>query len=85
MSSTLFTDNITNKTDNTLKVMSDGSMQHHNKTTITETITIPSGSNSLFVGPVTIPTLTVNGNLNIVDTLTVSTGDLTITGHMRIS
>ena len=85
MSSTLFTDNITNKTDNTHKVMSNGSMQHQNKTTIAETITIPSGSNGLMAGPVTIPTLVVNGNLNVVDSLTVSTGNLTIAGHLRIT
>ena len=85
MSSTLFIDNITNKSDNTLTVMSNGSMQHQNKTTITETITIPSGSNGLMAGPVTIPTLIVNGNLNVVDSLTVSTGNLTIAGHLRIS
>jgi len=85
MSSTLFIDNITNKSDNTLTVMSNGSMQHQNKTTITETITIPSGSNGLMAGPVTIPTLVVNGNLNVVDSLTVSSGNLTITGHLRIS
>ena len=83
--STLFVDSIKNQTDSTLTVMSNGSMQHQNKTTITETITIPSGSNGLMAGPVTIPTLVVNGNLNVVDSLTVSTGNLTIAGHLRIS
>ena len=72
-------------TTDSVKVMSNGSMQHQNKTTITETITIPSGSNGLMAGPVTIPTLVVNGNLNVVDSLTVSSGNLTITGHLRIS
>ena len=56
-----------------------------NKQTYTETITIPSGSNGLMAGPVTISTLVVNGNLNVVDSLTVSTGNLTIAGHLRIS
>ena len=72
-------------TTDSVKVMTNGSMQHQNKTTITETITIPSGSNGLMAGPVTIPTLVVNGNLNVVDSLTVSSGNLTITGHLRIS
>ena len=56
-----------------------------NKQTYTETITIPSDANALLAGPVTISTLVVNGNLNVVDSLTVSTGNLTITGHLRIS
>ena len=83
--STLFVDSIKNQTDSTLTVMSNGSMQHQNKSTITGTVTIPTGSNGLMAGPVTIPTLVVNGNLNVVDSLTVSTGNLTITGHLRIS
>ena len=56
-----------------------------NKQTYTETITIPSDANALLAGPVTISTLVVNGNLNVVDSLTVSTGNLTIAGHLRIS
>ena len=83
MSSTLFIDNITNKSDNTLTVMSNGSLQHQNKSTITETITIPSGSNGLMAGPVTIPTLVVNGSLNVLGDLTV-TNDLTINGSKVI-
>jgi|18_taG_2_1085343.scaffolds.fasta_scaffold04833_5 hypothetical protein len=82
--STLVVDSITYNTDENLKVMVNGSMRHHNKTTVSEATTIASGSNSLLVGPVTVPGLTVTGNLNVVDTLTVS-GDLTITGHLRIS
>ena len=56
-----------------------------NKQTYTETITIPSDANALLAGPVPISTLVVNGNLNVVDSLTVSTGNLTIAGHLRIS
>lgn len=61
-----------------------------NKQTYTETVTIPSGENALLIGPVTIPTLVVNGNLNVEeslatgDTLTVTTGNLTIEGNLRI-
>jgi len=84
MSSTLFIDNITKKSDNTLNIMSDGNFVHQNHSTISGTTTIPSGSNSLLVGPTTLHTLTVNGSLNVVDSITISTGDLTITGHMRM-
>ena len=67
MSSTLFIDNITKKSDNTLNIMSDGNFVHQNHSTISGTTTIPSGSNSLLVGPTTIATLTVNGlKLNMV-------------------
>ena len=61
-----------------------------NKQTYTETITIPSDANALLAGPVTISTLVVNGNLNVEeslatgDTLTVTTGNLTIEGNLRI-
>ena len=55
-----------------------------NKHTHTETVTIPSNLNSLLVGPVILPTLTVNGNLNVVDSITISTGDFTITGRVRM-
>ena len=54
-------------TTDSVKVMSNGSMQHQNKTTITETITIPSGSNGLMAGPVTINgVLTIDGNYVVV-------------------
>lgn len=53
--------------------------------TTSDNVTIPSAKSALMVGPVTINSLTVKGNLNVIDTLTVSTGNLTITGHLRIS
>ena len=53
--------------------------------TTSDNVTIPSAKSALMVGPVTINSLTVNGNLNVIDSLTVSTGNLTITGHLRIS
>ena len=58
-------------------------LQNHETTT--GIITIPAAKNALLTGPITIHTLTVAGNLNVIDSLTVSTGDLTITGHLRIS
>ena len=56
-----------------------------NDATVTGTVTIPASKNAMLAGPISIHTLTVAGNLNVVDSLTVSTGDLTITGHLRIS
>ena len=53
--------------------------------TTSDDVTIPSTKSALMVGPVTINSLTVQGNLNVVDSLTVSTGNLTLTGHLRIS
>tara|TARA_B100001939_G_scaffold347970_1_gene371675 strand:+ start:2590 stop:2847 length:258 start_codon:yes stop_codon:yes gene_type:complete len=84
MSSTLFIDNITKKSDNTLNIMSDGNFVHQNHSTISGTTTIPSGSNSLLVGPTTIATLTVNGNLNVIQSLNV-TNELNIVGSISFS
>ena len=84
MSSTLFIDNITKKSDNTLNIMSDGNFVHQNHSTISGTTTIPSGSNSLLVGPTTIATLTVNGNLNVIQSLKVTT-ELNIVGSISFS
>ena len=53
--------------------------------TTSDNVTIPSAKSALMVGPVTINSLTVEGNLNVIDSLTVSTGNLTLTGHLRIS
>ena len=53
--------------------------------TTSDNVTIPSAKSALMVGPVTINSLTVKGNLNVIDSLTVSTGNLTLTGHLRIS
>ena len=71
-------------TTDSVKVMSNGNFVHQNHSSISGTTTITSGSNSLLVGPTTLNTLTVNGSLNVVDSITISTGDLTITGHMRM-
>ena len=53
--------------------------------TTSDNVTIPSAKSALMVGPVAINSLTVEGNLNVIDSLTVSTGNLTLTGHLRIS
>jgi len=52
--------------------------------TIAADLTIPQFKSAMIVGPVTVDNITVNGNLNVVDSITISTGDLTITGHMRM-
>ena len=69
----------------TLTVNTVDSKKFQMNETTSDDVTIPSAKSALMVGPVTINSLTVNGNLNVVDSLTVSTGNLTITGHLRIS
>ena len=56
-----------------------------NETVFNHNLTVNVNMSAIVAGPVTIPTLVVNGNLNVVDSLTVSTGNLTIAGHLRIS
>lgn len=69
----------------TLTVNTVDSKKFQMNETTSDNVTIPSTKSALMVGPVTINSLTVEGNLNVVDTLTVSSGNLTITGHLRIS
>ena len=73
-------------TDLIITPSNSGSIAYvQNNATVTGTVTIPALKNAMLAGPISIHTLTVAGNLNVVDSLTVSTGDLTITGHLRIS
>ena len=69
----------------TLTVNTVDSKKFQMNETTSDDVTIPSAKSALIVGPVTINSLTVEGNLNVVDSLTVSTGNLTLTGHLRIS
>tara|TARA_Y100000114_G_C11698320_1_gene297153 strand:- start:706 stop:957 length:252 start_codon:yes stop_codon:yes gene_type:complete len=67
----------------------NGENYHHgamfvNSNSITNTVTLNTSENGLMIGPVSVHTLTVNGNLKVIDSLTVSTGNLTITGRLRI-
>ena len=63
----------------TLTVNTVDSKKFQMNETTSDNVTIPSTKSALMVGPVTINSLTVEGNLNVVDTLTVSSGNLTIT------
>ena len=67
----------------------NGENYHHgamfvNSNSITNTVTLNTSENGLMIGPVSVHTLTVNGNLKVIDSLTVSTGNLTIAGRLRI-
>ena len=69
----------------TLTVNTLDSKKLQTNETTSDVVTVPSSKSALIVGPVTINSLTVEGNLNVLDSLTVSTGNLTISGHLRIS
>ena len=67
----------------------NGENYHHgamfvNSNNFTNTVTLNTNENGFMVGPVSVHTLTVNGNLKVIDSLTVSTGNLTIAGRLRI-
>ena len=55
-----------------------------NKQTYTETVTIPSDVNALLAGPDTIPTLVVDGNLNVIGEIDI-TNTLTIGSSGKIN
>ena len=46
-------------------------------------LTVPANTNVLIAGPVTIPNVTVTGNMHVADELNVTTL-LTITGRLNI-
>ena len=56
-----------------------------NPSTLTKNLIVDAGKSALVVGPVTIPNITANGHLNIVQSLNV-TGDMDIssTGSLNI-
>ena len=50
--------------------------------TITDDITIPSSKSSMIIGPVSINNLTINGNLNVVQTVDI-TNEINIIGTIN--
>ncbi len=54
-----------------------------NPSTLTEDLTIYASTNAMVIGPVVIPNVTINGNLNVVEELD-TTGTITIVGDLRI-
>ena len=54
-----------------------------NPSTLTEDLTINASTSALVIGPVVIPNVTINGNLNVVEELD-TTGTITIVGDLRI-
>ena len=54
-----------------------------NPSTYTEDLTIDASTNAMVIGPVVIPDVTINGNLNVIDELD-TTGTITIVGNLRI-
>ena len=54
-----------------------------NPSTYTVDLTIDASTNALVIGPVVIPNVTTNGNLNVIDELD-TTGTITIVGSLNI-
>ena len=54
-----------------------------NPSTYTEDLTIDASTNAMVIGPVVIPDVTINGNLNVIDELD-TTGTITIVGSLNI-
>ena len=54
-----------------------------NPSTYTENLTIDASTNAMVIGPIVIPNVTINGNLNVVEELD-TTGTITIIGNLRI-
>ena len=54
-----------------------------NPSTLTEDLTIDASTNAMVIGPVVIPNVTTNGNLNVLNELD-TTGTITIVGSLNI-
>ena len=55
-----------------------------NETVFEHNLTVNANMSAIIAGPVTIPNVTVNGNLNVIGDLTV-TNDTVITGNLNIT
>jgi hypothetical protein len=58
-------------------------ISYENSPTYTEDLTIDASTNAMVIGPVVIPNVTINGNLNVVEELD-TTGTITIVGSLNI-
>ena len=67
----------------TLTVNTVDSKKFQMNETTSDNVTIPSTKSALIVGPVTINSLTVDGNLNVIGDITI-TNDFTINGSKVI-
>ena len=54
-----------------------------NPSTYAVDLTTDASTNAMVIGPVVIPDVTINGNLNVIDELD-TTGTITIVGSLRI-
>ena len=69
-------------TVNTVDSKTVGSNFFQMNETITDDITIPSSKSSMIIGPVSINNLTINGNLNVVQTVDI-TNEINIIGTIN--
>jgi len=58
-------------------------ISYENPSTYTEDLTIDASTNAMVIGPIVIPNVTTNGNLNVIDELD-TTGTITIVGSLNI-
>ncbi len=69
-------------TVNTVDSKTVGSNFFQMNETITDDITIPSSKSSMIIGPVSINNLTINGHLNVVQTVDI-TNEINIIGTIN--
>ncbi len=69
-------------TVNTIDSKTVGSNFFQMNETITDDITIPSSKSSMIIGPVSINNLTINGHLNVVQTVDI-TNEINIIGTIN--
>ena len=69
-------------TVNTIDSKTVGSNFFQMNETITDDLTIPSSKSSIIIGPVSINNLTINGHLNVVQTVDI-TNEINIIGTIN--
>jgi len=69
-------------TVNTIDSKTVGSNFFQMNETITDDLTIPSSKSSMIIGPVSINNLTINGHLNVVQTVDI-TNEINIIGTIN--
>ena len=62
-----------------------GEIGSSNEDTFEGNLTVDANTNMMIAGPITVPNITVNGNLSITNEVDITTGDLNVSTNGSLS